>query len=130
MTRGEKNCNPGNIRHVPSVTWVGQAPQQTDEAFVQFSDPVYGIRAIVRIMRAYKRQGLETLGEAIDRWAPPNENNSRAYVNDVCASCGKQSDQPVDFDEIMPELVKAIIRHENGEVIYTDDQIAKGIALA
>lgn len=130
MTRGERLNNPGNIRHVPGITWVGQAELQPDESFVCFTDPVYGIRAIVRILRAYKRQGLVTLSEAIDRWAPPNENNSHAYVADVCTQCKVGPDDAVDFDEIMPQLVSAIIRHENGQVIYSAQQIQQGIALA
>ena len=55
------------------------------QAFVQFDDPVYGIRAIARIMKSYEREGINTLAKAIDRWAPPNENNSQAYIDDVCA---------------------------------------------
>jgi hypothetical protein len=130
MERGERNNNPGNIRHVPGVTWVGQSFSQTDPAFVQFTDPVYGIRAIVRIMRSYERQGITTLGEAIDRWAPPNENNSQAYVDDVCQQCGIAAETPVSLESILPQLVKAIIRHEEGEQPYTDQQIQQGIALA
>ena len=130
MTRGERNGNPGNIRIVHGITWVGQSDTQTDELFVQFKDPIYGIRAIVRIMRAYKRQGLLTLSEAIDRYAPPNENNSEAYVTSVCTQCGVNPDDAVDFDTIMPQLVSAIIRHENSEMIYMPAQIADGIALA
>lgn len=97
---------------------------------MQFKDPVYGVRAIVRIMRSYQRQGLLTLSEAIDRWAPANENNSAAYVTAVCTQCGVSPDDIVDFDAIMPHLVSAIIRHENGEQIYTPQQINDGIALA
>ena len=130
MTRGERNNNPGNVRIVHGVTWLGQSDTQTDEAFVQFTDPTYGIRATVRIVRAYKREGLLTLSEAIDRYAPPNENNSETYVTEVCTQCGLGPDDAVDFDTIMPQLVSAIIRHENGEMIYTPQQIADGIALA
>jgi len=130
MTRGERNNNPGNVRHVVGVTWQGQCATQTDDAFVQFTDAVYGIRAISRIMKSYERQGLNTIAEAIDRWAPPNENNSEAYVNDVCTQCGVQPDDHVDFAAIMPQLVKAIIHHENGGNIYSDAQINQGIALA
>lgn len=130
MTRGERNNNPGNIRHVQGVTWRGQSVDQPDDAFVTFDDPVYGIRAIVRIMRSYERQGLNTIAEAIDRWAPPNENNSDAYVTDVCTRIGCEPDDHVDFNAVMAQLVKAIIHHENGENIYTDDQVNQGIALA
>lgn len=130
MTRGERNNNPGNVRHVPGVVWNGQTPEQRDNAFVQFTDPVYGIRAIVRILRAYENQGIQTLADAIDRWAPPNENNSGAYVEAVCKDCNRNPDQLVSLNSIMPQLVVAIIRHENGENIYTADQITRGIALA
>lgn len=130
MTRGERNNDPGNIRHIPGVTWQGQSAMQTDDAFVQFDDPVYGIRAIVRIMRSYEREGLNTIAEVINRWAPPNENNSQAYVQAVCRDCGVGPDDTVSLESIMPRLVRAIIQHENGEVIYTDDQIIEGISLA
>lgn len=130
MTRGESNANPGNIRQVRGVTWVGQSVVQSDDAFVQFQSPLYGIRAIARILRSYERRGINTLGEAIDRWAPPNENNSQAYVSDVCQRCHVPADTLVNFEIVMPLVVKAIIFHENGQCIYTDDQIVKGIALA
>jgi len=130
MTRGERNLNPGNIRHVNGTKWVGSAPEQTDSAFVQFTDVKYGIRAIARILASYERQGIDTIGETIDRWAPPNENNSAAYVDAVCNACGINADQKVSLHQIMPQLIKAIIHHENGEQPYSDAQIAEGIALA
>jgi hypothetical protein len=130
MTRGETNSNPGNIRHVKGVAWVGQSIVQADDAFVQFTSPVYGIRAIARILKSYDREGIHTLTEAIDRWAPPNENNSASYVSDVCQRCGVNPDSPVVLSAMLPELVKAIIWHENGECIYTDEQINQGITLS
>lgn len=129
-TRGERNNNPGNVRHVAGTTWKGQRDEQTDTSFVQFTDPVFGIRAIVRILRSYEREGLHTIQSAIDRWAPPNENNSQAYVMAVCEDCDIAPSDVVDFTDIMPKLVRAIIRHENGEVIYSDEQINQGIELA
>jgi hypothetical protein len=129
-TRGENNNNPGNIRHVTGVVWRGQADIQSDPAFVQFTDPVYGIRAIARIMKSYEREGINTIGEAIDRWAPPNENNSVSYVADVCTRCKRTADETLSLDAIMPQLVQAIIWHEEGSMPYTGDQISQGIALA
>ena len=108
----------------------GQRDQQTDESFVQFADPVFGIRAIVLILKSYEREGLHTIQSAIDRWAPPNENNSQAYVLAVCEDCDIAPSDVVDFAAIMPQLVRAIIKHENGECIYSDGQINEGITLA
>jgi hypothetical protein len=128
MTRGLRNQNPGNIRH--GADWQGMAPHQDDPDFVTFLSPQWGIRAIVRILRSYKAHGLKTIGAAIDRWAPPNENNTGSYILAVCKECGLQPDTIVDYDNIMMTLVKAIIRHENGEQPYTDDVIQMGIELA
>lgn len=128
--RGIRNNNPGNIRHVREVVWLGQSALQTDDSFVQFDMPVYGVRAIVRILRSYERKGIRTLREAISRWAPPNENDSDAYVSAVSAACHISPDDPLGLEPVMPALVKAIIRHENGELPYTDELIAKGIEIA
>ena len=130
MTRGLKNNNPGNIRIAHGTTWQGQAQVQTDPSFVVFAAPEWGIRAIVRIMRSYKRANIDTLDAAINRWAPPNENNSVAYVDAVCEDCQVNPYDHIDLDTIMPQLVKAIIRHENGVQPYSDSLIAQGISLA
>jgi hypothetical protein len=130
IARGIRNNNPGNIRLVSGVTWVGQSAEQTDGSFVQFDDPTYGIRAIVRIMRSYERVGIDTIALAIDRWAPPNENDSDAYIDAVCQGCGVGARDVVSLEAIMPALVKAIILHENGQQPYTDAQIAQGVSLA
>lgn len=130
VPRGVRNFNPGNIRRVDGLVWKGQEQTQDDPDFVQFVTPEYGIRAICRIMRSYKREGLNTIRKAIDRWAPNSENNTAAYIQEVCSSCQLGPDDPVDFDQIMPQLIKAIIIQENGSNPYSDDTIEKGISLA
>lgn len=130
MTRGILNNNPGNIRKVRGVTWIGQSPTQDDDAFVTFVSPEYGMRAICRILRSYAAHGLNTINAIINRWAPPNENNSRAYVSDVCDQCDVDSTDPIDIEALMPSIIKAIIKHENGFFPYTPQQIDAGISLA
>ena len=139
VPRGVRNCNPGNLRHNQAVTWVGQEATQTDLEFVQFVTPEYGIRAMARILHNYKREGLNTIQAAINRWAPSTENDTQAYITAVCRGCNiepytmvgdKLVETVVDFDSIMPTLIKAIIFHENGIQPYSDSTINKGIALA
>jgi hypothetical protein len=130
VTRGIRNNNPGNVRRTPGIPWKGMSAVQTDPDFLTFDTPEYGIRAIVRILRSYERLGLRTIDAIINRWAPPNENNSEAYVHDVCAQCGIPADAQVSIEHILPMLVRAIISHENGTCPYTSDQIDAGIGLA
>jgi hypothetical protein len=129
-TRGIRNNNPGNVRRTPGIPWKGMSEVQNDTDFLTFDSPEYGIRAIVRILRSYERLGLRTIYDIINRWAPPNENNSEAYVLDVCAHCGIKPDDKVSIENIMPQLVRAIIQHENGTCPYTEIQIQTGIGIA
>lgn len=75
--RGIRNFNSGNIRHVKGTRWQGMSANQNDTAFVQFTGPQWGIRAIARTLITYQdKHGLRTIRQIIGRWAPPNENNS------------------------------------------------------
>lgn len=130
--RGIRNNNPGNIRH-SAVKWVGQAVEQPDPDFVTFSAPEYGIRAICRILLTYQNiDQCKTIRQLIDRWAPPEENNTEAYIDAVSTSCGIGPDEPanVQLASVMTPLVFAIIHQENGEQPYPSLLISKALALA
>ncbi|MCF4982094.1 structural protein [Pseudomonas gessardii] len=144
--RGIRNFNPGNIRHAKGVRWQGMAVAQGDTAFVQFTAPRWGIRAIARVLITYQDKRLaadgsriDTVREFIERWAPPSENNTNAYTASVARALGLHPDYEgvdvYDFD-VMRTLVSAIVRHENGPGPlpgghwYGDAIIADGLALA
>ena len=130
MARGIRNNNPGNIRH-SSSQWQGLSASQTDPAFVQFDDPVYGIRALAKLLKNYQsRHGLNTVRGLIDRWAPPTENDTGAYVAHVARAAGVDPDQTIDVNEHIVPIVTTIIKHENGDNPYSPDTISKGIGLA
>ena len=129
MTRGERLCNPGCIRR-DGTKWQGLAATQTDPQFFTFSSPEYGIRAIAKILTSYQREGVKTLYGAISRWAPPSENDTSAYIIAVCGACHVSANDQVELTQILPALIKAIITHENGACIYSDQQITDGITLA
>lgn len=130
--RGIRNNNPGNIRH--GDNWQGMKEVQTDSAFIQFESPKWGVRAMYRILMNYrKRHGLMTIPQIINRWAPPNENDTDAYIKSAAAKVGIAENmmhmQALNEAQYR-ELVKAIIYHENGQQPYSDELIDEGIALA
>lgn len=132
LPRGIRQNNPGNIRH-SKAKWQGMAPDQPDSSFVKFSDAKFGIRAIAVVLTNYgEKYGLDTIQEIINRWAPPNENDTRAYVKAVADKLGVGINDTIDLTdpEVMAVLVKAIIQHENGSQPYSDAQIKAGIAAA
>ncbi|MFC3227318.1 hypothetical protein ACFOGJ_08765 [Marinibaculum pumilum] len=94
------------------------APQQTDGRFIQFSDVLWGIRAMARILRNYQRKhGLKTVREMIDRWAPPVENDTGSYARAVASGMGLRGpDEPVDLMQVetLADMIQAMVKHENG----------------
>jgi hypothetical protein len=129
-TRGLRNNNPGNIRH-SSAKWQGMATTQTDTSFIQFVSPEYGIRALYKILQTYRANGYTTIRQIINRWAPPSENDTGAYINAVVKHVGKPADVPVDLNSSEGvKLVEAIIKHENGVNPYPESLVTKGISLA
>jgi hypothetical protein len=88
LPRGLRNNNPLNIRHSAS-RWQGARVEQTDKAFVQFTSMKMGYRAAWRILETYFKHFEAqhkpfTPRNIIYRWAPPNENDSEAYLRRVC----------------------------------------------
>ena len=131
MTRGERNNNPGNIReYANDPHWVGERVTDDDAAFEEFDTPEDGIRALAKTLLAYQRKhGLRTVKKMINRWAPPNENDTGAYVDAVAHDMGVLEDTDIDLSSpsILCSMVRAIIRHENGRVIYSEEQIEDGV---
>lgn len=131
-TRGERNNNPGNIRK-SSTAWQGMAASQPDPSFVTFSDPVYGIRAIAKILSTYAGRGLNTVSKIISTWAPTSENNTSAYISNVSGALGVSPDTVLNMSDsaTIAALVNAIITQENGENIYASSGVVdQGVALA
>jgi len=129
-TRGERNNNPGNIRH--GDNWFGLSDAQTDSAFCQFDKVELGIRALAKIMLTYRTKGIDTVRKIVQRWAPPSENDTAAYVTSVAGRLHVDPDERIDvrqYSEAYP-LVDAIIRHENGRNIYPKATVDQGLALA
>lgn len=127
--RGIRNHNPGNIRRT-TTRWDGMAVQQND-AYVQFVSPVWGIRAMAKVLRTYRdKYRLSSVREIVTRWAPASENPTEAYVAAVASALGVKPDEALDLDKQLLALIKAIIHHENGVQPYPDAVLEHGIRLA
>jgi hypothetical protein len=131
-TRGESNCNPGNLER-NGTKWKGMCEQQTDARFVSFQTPQYGIRALATVLLTYYRQhNLKTISGIVKRFAPPTENDTQSYIMAVSQEVGVKPDEIINVSnrDTLEKLVTAIIRHENGRVPYSPDIIRAGIDLA
>lgn len=138
-SRGERNNNPGNIDFDPHIDWVGSLGLELmppgsviKPRFCRFDNAEHGIRALAKILRAYvERDGCKTLRAVIARWAPGAENDTDAYVAAVAAETALDPDSALAPDAgDYTEITRAIIRHENGRVIYPDVTIADAVGEA
>lgn len=117
IPRGVRLNNPGNIR-LNDISWQGMSTLQDDPDFVRFDEALYGIRALMKILVSYQRKyELETVRAMINRWAPPNENDTTAYFEAVAKMVGVGVDDHIDVEvpDILIRLSQAIAFHENGK---------------
>lgn len=130
VPRGIRNHNPGNIRL--GSKWQGLAKEQPDASFCTFTKAQYGLRALMKLLLTYSHKyHLDSVREIISRWAPPNENDTNAYIRRVAQWIRVNPDSPLDLTErtAMTRLAQAIVMHENGQppeelpdAWYTDAQ--------
>jgi hypothetical protein len=117
--RGIRLNNPGNIEH--GDRWLGMAADQPDPRFIAFAEPVYGLRALARLLLNYQRKhGIRTVSGLISRYAPPFENDAKAYASAVARACGVSPDDPIDVDARLADIIPAVVRHENGIQPYDE----------
>ena len=136
QSRGYRNKNPGNIDWNERNKWQGQVGiEQTGNPprFAVFETHEYGIRALAALLTTYQdRHGLRTVRGIIDRWAPPVENVTSAYVDAVARAMDVGRDDQIDVHTYahMRPLVAAIIKHELGGMPYDAATIDEGLRLA
>jgi hypothetical protein len=110
-----RNNNPGNMRPVGS-----------SEGFQQFSTPEEGLMAMRKDLEA-KISGnspamtgkfgsgyTPTLANVISTWAPPEENDTLSYIQNVSQKTGISPDQPLTSDDI-DKVQSAMIEQEGGQ---------------
>jgi hypothetical protein len=125
--RGIRNNNAGNIRWDGQTQWLGMTGADAD-GFVVFSDPIYGVRAMTKILKSYNRRGVFKLNDIVSTWAPSNENDTVSYIKSVSKNTGIDADATV-IPAQYPAVISALIYHENGQQPYSEDLIKNGVLL-
>lgn len=118
--RGIRNNNPLNIRK--GNNWKGERHVQTDKAFEEFVSMEMGLRAGFILLRNYQKKTLpinrraNSIRKIIARWAPANENNTKAYIEAVSRRTGILPDEIIEFSDRrkMVALVEAMCFVECG----------------
>ena len=109
LPRGIRNHNPLNIRRSKDK-WKGLRAQQTDAQFCQFESLEWGWRAAFCLLTRtyYHTYRLFTIRKIIQKWAPPNENNTQAYIANVSRLTGIGPDEPIGIPSDKPSRWMAV----------------------
>lgn len=161
-SRGYANNNPGNIdRSEPP--WVGEIRDPSDPRimsgapadfvpsvqraidirafelehgrFTVMDTAIDGFRELAKNLQAYRdRLGLRTIRTVINRHAPPNENNTAAYIDRVCLETGLGPDDDIGDEQwrggVRRAIMGAITDVECGGNPYQGTELADGDAAA
>jgi hypothetical protein len=131
---GIRNNNPGNIKYNLLNQWQGQTG--SNKGYATFSDPVYGYRAMFKLLKTYYNQyGLRDLLAIGKRWAPASENNPVAWSSNVALMSGIPQQKPFNVNDkaTMIAIARGITGAENGSAFvnhYKTDVLEKAWALA
>lgn len=122
--RGLRDHNPGNIRRTGD-NWRGALSQQEvvanggtwDSDFVQFSADEFGVRAFGHVLTTYAKVGINTVQDAVSRYAPASDGNDTVgYYTEVSAELNVAPGQIIDLYGSIPALATAMMKRETGYV--------------
>lgn len=131
---GLRNNNPGNLRRT-KIAWKGEIPdpENKGKGFERFEFIEYGIRAMaIDLIGDIKKDGLNTIEKLINEYAPPNENNTPAYIKHVCDDTGLHYNEEIPLNEGMVfKLLNSITVMELGipANLITAEMVRKGISM-
>jgi hypothetical protein len=132
MTRGLDLNNPMNLME-NSINWKFQIKPTRDPQgrLAQFRSMEDGLHAgVTNLLNQQLLHGLNTWRSIITKFAPPLENDTEAYIADLCAATGCSPDDEIDLRN--PQLLATasirIIIHEQGTNPCAPEQIAETVS--
>ena len=118
VTRGVRNRNPMNIVAMSSKNpWRGQIGKDNQNHAI-FETFEHGLRAgYLTLRRYYEKHGINTLIGITKRFC---EGDADAYANFIADNIGVKPDEPINVLDYMPEIMRSMVRYENGFDIFPD----------
>ncbi|WP_417654251.1 transglycosylase [Escherichia coli] len=136
--RNYRNNNLGNLVFANQEGATLEAPNaKGEQRFARFNTPEEGIRALSNQVSSYYNgtsaaagyQKLQTVSSIISKWAPPKENNTNQYIDNVSKYLGVSPNEKIDVSnpEVMTQLVRAIATKEGGNPAVNNEFIKNAL---
>lgn len=122
-----RNNNPGNL------IYVGQSSAQKGEFryfdpetklpvyWCRFNTPELGFQEVIRQLNIYSTRDGFNIEQAINRYAPSNENNTQSYINFVCNELNTNKLTKLSQVDLF-KLAKAIVKLESSTEVITNSR--------
>lgn len=119
-TLADKNNNPGNLRFVGQM-----GATQGEGGFARFETPEAGWQALISQVQLDQSRGL-TLAQFVNKYAPPNENNTNLYVQQMSTWLGVDPNVPLSKIDATT-LAENIAKKESGAKLVKAASDGNGI---
>lgn len=123
MARGVRNNNPGNLKG--DDDWQGKAGADKD-GYLKFDSASDGLRAMaINLKNQQSKHDLATLDQIIEKYAPPDENDTEAYKKQAAEALGLKGDGPINLQDprMLSALMTFMVKKENGTQPYPQGAI-------
>lgn len=127
-TRAWRNNNPGNIEYGPHAIKMGATG--SDGRFAVFPDEQTGRRAQEKLIFEGDSYRNRTLSDAINRYAPPGENDTRRYQREVLASVGGKNKRMSDYTPAERQKILDAMKRVEGNRAGKSEIIGKATTQA
>ena len=119
VTRGVRNKNPMNVVALSSKNpWLGQVGRDSQYHAV-FETYEHGLRAgYLTLKNYYEKKGVRTLYGITSRFCEGNALKYAKFIGKRLGGIGPYEE--IDIMRHMPNIMKAIVRYENGFDIFPD----------
>lgn len=83
--------------------------------FAAYATPRDGLKAVMGCLASYHKNGKKSVRAMINRYAPPSENDTEAYVRHVTRTTGLDPDRDVDIGDarVLAAITGAILEREH-----------------
>lgn len=131
--RGIRNNNPGNLGFAGQK---GASRENGSGRFAAFNTPEEGLAAMSKQLDLFytgKSKNVkgpaQSVSAIISAWAPPGENNTKAYIAQVAKELNVSPTAKLNLNDPNTKmaLMQAIVKKENGGNPYTLEQYQAGV---
>lgn len=117
MSIGMLLNNPFDLE-ITNIPWRGKITPGADKTFEQFDTMEHGLRAgFMDLLSAFNKHKRTTIKAIVTPYAPPEENNTDAYIAAVCKYTGYGEDDALNMNDLdcLLSVGEAILIQEQGE---------------